>query len=111
MVSLVLGMLVCVALALVVMALVAVPARRAGREVLTERGEEVLDSIRVKPPVVFARNSTAARDKQKNELRSRRLQQLRNQRLQMFLDDLRKSATIKDMRKEISAQVRRQSTS
>ena len=46
MVSLVLGMLACVALALAVMALVAVPARRAGREVLTERGEEVLGSIR-----------------------------------------------------------------
>ncbi len=46
MVSVVLGMLTCVALALAVMALVAVPARRAGREVLTERGEEVLDSIR-----------------------------------------------------------------
>jgi hypothetical protein len=39
-------MLTCVALALVVMALVAVPARRAGREVLSERGEEVLGSIR-----------------------------------------------------------------
>ena len=46
MVSLVLGMLLCVALALVVVALVAVPARRAGREVLTERGEEVIGSIR-----------------------------------------------------------------
>ena len=46
MISLVLGMLVSVALALVVVALVAVPARRAGREVLTERGEEVLESIR-----------------------------------------------------------------
>jgi hypothetical protein len=39
-------MLTCVAFALVVMALVAVPARRAGREVLSERGEEVLGSIR-----------------------------------------------------------------
>ncbi len=46
MVSVVLGMLLCVALALAVMALVAVPARRAGREVLTERGEEFLGSIR-----------------------------------------------------------------
>jgi len=46
MVSLVLGMLFCVALALAVMALVAVPARRAGRDVLSERGEEVLGSIR-----------------------------------------------------------------
>jgi hypothetical protein len=46
MVSLVLGMLACVTIALVVMALVAVPARRAGRDVLSERGEEVLGSIR-----------------------------------------------------------------
>ena len=46
MVSVVLGMLVCLAFALVVMALVAVPARRQGREVLSERGEEVLESIR-----------------------------------------------------------------
>ena len=46
MVSLVLGLIFCVALALMVMGLVAVPARRAGREVLTERGEEVLGSIR-----------------------------------------------------------------
>ena len=46
MVSVVLGMLVCLGFALVVMALVAVPARRQGREVLTDRGEEVLESIR-----------------------------------------------------------------
>ena len=46
MVSLVLGLFLCLALALVVVGLVAVPARRAGREVLTERGEEVLGSIR-----------------------------------------------------------------
>jgi len=48
-------------------------------------------------------------EKQKNELRSRRLQQLRNQRLQMFLDDLRKSAKLTDKRKDINAQLRRQS--
>ena len=46
MVSVVLGMLVCVSLALVVMALVAVPARREGREVLSERGEDIVGSIR-----------------------------------------------------------------
>lgn len=46
MVSVVLGMLFCLGLALVVMALVAVPARRAGRDVLSERGEEVVGSIR-----------------------------------------------------------------
>ncbi len=57
MVSLVLAMLACVALALVVMALVAVPARRAGRDVLSERGEEVLGSIRDRQ-----RPSRSARD-------------------------------------------------
>ena len=46
MVSVVLGMLVSVSLALVVMALVAVPARREGRDVLSERGEDIVDSIR-----------------------------------------------------------------
>ena len=46
MVSVVLGMLVCVSLALVVVALVAVPARREGREVLSERGEDIVGSIR-----------------------------------------------------------------
>ncbi len=46
MVSVVLGMLFCVSLALVVVALVAVPARRAGRDVLSERGEDIVGSIR-----------------------------------------------------------------
>ena len=55
MVSVVLGMLVCLGFALVVMALVAVPARRQGREVLTERGEEVLESIRDELPEVLHR--------------------------------------------------------
>lgn len=50
MVSVVLGMLFCVALALVVMALVAVPARRAGRDVLSERGEDIVGSIRERQP-------------------------------------------------------------
>lgn len=49
-------------------------------------------------------------EKQKSDLRSRRLQQLRNQRLQMFLDDLRKSAKLTDKRKDINAQIRRQAT-
>ena len=42
----VLGLFVCVGLALAVLALVAVPARRQGRDVLTERGEQVIESIR-----------------------------------------------------------------
>jgi peptidyl-prolyl cis-trans isomerase D len=51
----------------------------------------------------------AAFEAQKNELRARRLQVLRQQRVQSFLDDLRKNANIKDKRKEINAQLRRQS--
>ena len=46
MLSVVIAMLFCVGLALGVVALVAVPARREGRDVLTERGEEVVGSIR-----------------------------------------------------------------
>jgi peptidyl-prolyl cis-trans isomerase D len=51
----------------------------------------------------------AAFETQKNDLRSRRLQALRQQRVQMFLDDLRKSAKITDKRKQINAELRRQS--
>ncbi len=48
-------------------------------------------------------------DAQKKDLRARRLQQLKQQRLQMYLDDLRKSAKLTDNRKELNAQLRRQS--
>jgi hypothetical protein len=46
MLALILTMLVSVGLALAVLVVVAVPARRAGRDLLTERGEEVVDSLR-----------------------------------------------------------------
>ncbi len=46
MLAVTLGMLFCVGLALVVLVVVAVPAHRSGREVLTERGEEVARSLR-----------------------------------------------------------------
>ena len=46
MIFLILGLLVCVALAAVVVALVAVPARREGRELLTPKGEEVVGAVR-----------------------------------------------------------------
>lgn len=49
----------------------------------------------------------AAFDQQKNTLRAQRIQQLRQQRLQLFLDDLRKSAEIEDHRDEINAALRR----
>jgi hypothetical protein len=44
--ALVLGMMICLALALAVVGLVAVPARRDGREVLTHRGEELVGAVR-----------------------------------------------------------------
>ena len=47
---------------------------------------------------------------QKADLRRLRVQQLRQQRLQMFLDDLRRTADVDDNRKAINAQIRRQST-
>ena len=48
-------------------------------------------------------------DKQKVALRANRIQQLKQQRVQMFMEDLRKSATIKDNRKALNAQMRKQS--
>ncbi|CAN5895523.1 peptidylprolyl isomerase [soil metagenome] len=48
---------------------------------------------------------------EKKVLRGRRVQQMRDQWIQMYLDDLRKSATVKDRRKDLNAQLRRQSTS
>ncbi len=48
MVPLILGMLVCVALAVVVVGMVAIPARRQGRDLLTPKGEEVVAMVREK---------------------------------------------------------------
>lgn len=42
MVALIIGMLICVGLAVAVVALVAVPARQQGRDVLTPQGEELV---------------------------------------------------------------------
>jgi hypothetical protein len=56
------------------------------------------------------RRSNASRaefDKQKETLRRQRLQQLRQQRLQLFLEDLRRSASIEDHRRDINAAARR----
>lgn len=67
---LVLAMLLSVVLAVAVMGLVAIPARREGREMLTPRGEEVVLRVREKTGSVVetAREKTggaidAARDK------------------------------------------------
>jgi hypothetical protein len=45
MVALILGLLFCVGVAMVVVGLVAVPARRQGRDVLTPKGEQVLTRV------------------------------------------------------------------
>jgi peptidyl-prolyl cis-trans isomerase D len=47
-------------------------------------------------------------DAQKETLRRQRVQQIKQQRLQLFLDDLRKSADVEDHRKELNAAARRQ---
>ena len=47
----------------------------------------------------------------KKELRAARIQQIRQQRLQAYFEDLRTSAKIDDRRKEITAQLKRQSVS
>lgn len=44
--TLVVGMFVCVVLAAVVVGLVAIPARREGRDVLTPKGEQVVATVR-----------------------------------------------------------------
>ena len=41
-------MLICLALAVAVVGLVAIPARREGRDVLTPKGEEMLSRVREK---------------------------------------------------------------
>lgn len=48
--ALVFGMMVCLAFALVVVGLVAVPARREGRDVLTSRGEELMGAVKDRAP-------------------------------------------------------------
>ena len=46
MVALIFGMLLCLILAVAVVALVAIPARRQGRELLTPKGDEVVSRMR-----------------------------------------------------------------
>lgn len=48
MVALIIGMVLCVGLAVAVVAVVAVPARREGRELLSPQGEEIVASVKEK---------------------------------------------------------------
>ncbi len=59
MTTVIVGMLVALALALAVVALVAVPARRQGRDVLTPQGEQLVQTAREKTTEAAA----AAREK------------------------------------------------
>ena len=70
MVVLIVGMLLCLILAVAVVGMVAIPARREGRDVLTPKGEEVVSRVREKTGSAMetAREKTggaigAARDK------------------------------------------------
>lgn len=53
------GILLCLALSVVVMGLVAVPARRQGRDVLTERGERVVVKVRESADSATSRTTSA----------------------------------------------------
>lgn len=46
MTAIIVGLLICLVLSAVVMAVVAVPAHREGREILTARGERVVVKVR-----------------------------------------------------------------
>ena len=59
MVALIVGMLLCVVLALAVVALVAIPARREGRQVLTPLGEEVVSAAKERTQDAFERTGEA----------------------------------------------------
>ena len=48
MVTLIIGMLICVGLAVAVVAVVAIPARREGRGLLTPQGEELIAVVKEK---------------------------------------------------------------
>ena len=75
---------------------------------------EVIGPIRQSDGVFVTRTDArkpsdkAAFDAQKADLRNRRLRQMRDQWVQMYVEDLRKNATIKDHRKELNAQLRKQ---
>lgn len=67
MVALIIGMLICVALALAVVALVAVPARRDGRDLLTPKGEEVVSALKDRQQSARQRLDRGASDEASDE--------------------------------------------
>jgi peptidyl-prolyl cis-trans isomerase D len=79
------------------------PIGQVGEPVRTQ------ENIFVIRPDKRVTGDTTTFEAQKPILRAQRLQQLREQRVQMYLQDLRESAKIKDRRKELNAAARRQS--
>jgi peptidyl-prolyl cis-trans isomerase D len=80
---------------------VGLPAAAVSQPVKTPNGVYV---IRVDKRILA---DSAAWRAQKDAQRTTRLQQLRQQKIQMFLQDLRKSAKVDDRRKQINAATRR----
>jgi stringent starvation protein B len=66
MVPLIIGMLICVGLAVAVVAVVAIPARREGRGLLTPQGEELIAVVKEKTESTIEKTGDAivtAKDK------------------------------------------------
>ena len=59
MVALIIGMLVCLALAVAVVAVVAIPARRQGRELLTPQGEDIVAMVKEKTEATLEKTGDA----------------------------------------------------
>jgi len=59
MVALIIGMLICVGLAVAVVAVVAIPARREGRDILTPQGEELMAIARERTESALDRTGDA----------------------------------------------------
>ncbi|WP_435203438.1 hypothetical protein [Janibacter sp. GS2] len=57
MTAMIVGLLICLVLSIAVMALVAIPARREGREILTARGERVVVKVRATTDHATSRTS------------------------------------------------------
>lgn len=67
--AMIVGLLICLVLSVAVMGLVAIPARREGREILTARGERVVVKVRESADGAASRTSglisSATPDKRK----------------------------------------------
>ena len=59
MTAMIVGLILCLVLSFAVMGLVAIPARREGREILTARGERVVVRVRSSADTAASRTSSA----------------------------------------------------